>query len=61
MYFRGWEINMRLISFILDLLNFAKSQGFWFALKYKLGIAKEGKDFFTPWDMVREEYEGEDK
>jgi hypothetical protein len=25
---------------------FGKDQGFIFALKYKLGIAKEGKDFY---------------
>lgn len=29
-----------------DWYSFGKVQGFWFATKYKLGIAKEGKDFY---------------
>jgi hypothetical protein len=37
---------MKLILFIVDLLNFSKEQGFIFSLKYKLGIAEEGKDFY---------------
>jgi hypothetical protein len=31
---------------IKDWYSFGKEQGFWFATKYKLGIAKEGKDFY---------------
>lgn len=30
---------------IKDWYSFGKMQGFLFATKYKLGIAKEGKDF----------------
>lgn len=37
---------MKLIRFIIDWLRFGKDQGYIFALKYKLGTAKEGKDFF---------------
>ena len=36
-----------MIQFVKDWYSFGKSQGFLFALKYKLGIAKEGKDFVT--------------
>jgi hypothetical protein len=36
----------KLIIFIKDWYEFGKDQGFWFALKYKLGLAKEGKDFY---------------
>lgn len=35
-----------MIRFLKDLYSFGREQGFWFALKYKLGKAKEGKDFF---------------
>lgn len=31
---------------IKNWYSFGKEQGFLFALKYKLGKAKEGKDFF---------------
>lgn len=34
------------IFFIKDWYEFGKDQGFLFALKYKLGIAQEGKDFY---------------
>ena len=30
---------------IVDFYKFGKVQGFWFAFKYKTGIAKQGKDF----------------
>ncbi len=33
-------------NWLIDFIKFAKDQGFIFALKYKLGIAKEGKDFY---------------
>lgn len=35
-----------IIDWLIDWYEFGKDQGFVFALKYKLGIAKEGKDFF---------------
>jgi hypothetical protein len=31
---------------IKDWYVFGKQQGFWFATKYKFGMAKEGKDFY---------------
>jgi hypothetical protein len=36
---------IKLIKFLYDLYDFGKDQGFIFAIKYKLGIAKEGVDF----------------
>lgn len=36
----------KIISIIKDWYSFGKQQGFWFAMKYKLGIAEEGKDFY---------------
>ncbi|MGV2887508.1 hypothetical protein [Paenibacillus taichungensis] len=36
----------KIFFFIKDWFEFGKDQGFIFALKYKLGIAKEGIDFF---------------
>ncbi|MGG1571565.1 hypothetical protein [Fictibacillus sp. NRS-1165] len=39
-------VNLKkFIFFIKDWYSFGKDQGFLFALKYKLGVAKEGKDF----------------
>lgn len=32
--------------FLIDWLAFGRDQGFLFSLKYKLGIAREGKDFY---------------
>lgn len=37
---------MKFIDRIKDWYTFGKAQGFWFATKYKLGFAQEGKDFF---------------
>lgn len=36
----------RFFDAIKDWYSFSKVVGFWFATKYKLGIAKEGKDFY---------------
>ena len=40
----------RIINALIDWYRFGKDQGYWFAFKYKLGIAKEGKDFFSDYD-----------
>jgi len=36
-----------MINNIIDWYVFGKNVGFTFALKYKLGLAVEGKDFFA--------------
>lgn len=38
--------KLRLIVFICEWYELGKCAGFRFALKYKLGIAKEGRDFY---------------
>lgn len=40
---------------ISGFISFVREQGFVFALKYKLGLTKEGIDFQT-WNSI-EEYE----
>ncbi|MCW3793883.1 hypothetical protein OM416_20020 [Paenibacillus sp. LS1] len=40
----------KIIYFLADWLSFGKDMGYIFALKYKLGIAQEGLDFFSAED-----------
>lgn len=40
----------KFVSFLKDWLSFGKEVGYVFALRYKLGIAQEGIEFFTIGD-----------
>lgn len=46
---------MRFFYFIKDWLTFGKHQGYIFALKYKLFLAKEGKDFTVLYEPAEED------
>lgn len=41
----------RVFAFWVDWLVFGSLLGYWFALKYKLGIAREGADFVSHWNV----------
>lgn len=47
---RGQILMKKIIYFLADWLSFGKDMGYIFALKYKLGIAQEGIDFFSAED-----------
>lgn len=44
----------KIISSLTDWISFGNDVGYIFALRYKLGIAQEGKDFFCTGDLDNE-------